>query len=79
MQAEEIEKRNILVFDSKALNGLRGVAAAHILLFHSLWYSNKSFNIYGQVFAFVTHRPENCDHSLLVDHLVSHELSLSDF
>lgn len=37
-------------FDSKPLNGLRGLAALHILVFHSLHYTTKEdISIYGQV------------------------------
>ena len=36
-------------FDSKALNGLRGLAAFHICLFHVLSYSTLEINIYAQV------------------------------
>ena len=36
-------------FETSALNGLRGIAALHILVFHSLFYSTLGFIIYGQV------------------------------
>ena len=37
-------------FDSKPLNGLRGLASFHVLVFHSLVYTTKEeFSIYGQV------------------------------
>ena len=37
-------------FDSKPLNGLRGLASFHVLVFHSLLYTTKEeFSIYGQV------------------------------
>ena len=39
----------IMAFDSKALNGLRGFAAFHIMLLHVLIQSNPGFNIFGAV------------------------------
>ena len=36
-------------FESSALNGLRGFAAIHILIYHSVIYSSWGFQIYGQV------------------------------
>ena len=39
----------IIAFDSKALNGLRGFAAFHIMLLHVLLESNPGFNIFGAV------------------------------
>ena len=36
-------------FDSKALNGLRGLAALHILFFHAFWYSTHRTNLFAQV------------------------------
>ena len=36
-------------FESSALNGLRGFAAIHILIFHSVIYSSWGFQIYGAV------------------------------
>ena len=36
-------------FESSALNGLRGFAAVHILILHSVLYSSWGFEIYGQV------------------------------
>ena len=41
--------QEVLYFDSKPLNGLRGLAALHILIFHSLWYTEYKFHIYGNV------------------------------
>ena len=35
MQTDELK----IDFDSKALNGLRGFAAVHILVFHSFYFS----------------------------------------
>ena len=42
-----------LAFDSKALGGLRGLAAVHVLLHHAFWYSTNRQSIYGQA------RPNN--------------------
>ena len=39
----------IMAFDSKALNGLRGFAAFHIMLLHVLMESNPGINIFGAV------------------------------
>ena len=36
-------------FDTKALNGLRGFASFHILLFHVLFYSTLNINVYAAV------------------------------
>ena len=36
-------------FDSKPLNGLRGILSIHIVLFHSILFSQAKSNIYGQV------------------------------
>ena len=37
-------------FDSTALNGLRGIAALHILVYHALLKTTyERFNTYGQV------------------------------
>ena len=36
-------------FDSKPLNGLRGMLSIHIVLFHSILFSQAKSNIYGQV------------------------------
>ena len=38
-----------VVFDSKALNGLRGLAALHILFFHAFYCSTLNINILGAV------------------------------
>ena len=38
-----------ILFDSKPLNGLRGLVAVHILVFHSLLKSSWGFSIYAQV------------------------------
>ena len=38
-----------VVFDSKALNGLRGLAALHILVFHAFYCSTLNINILGAV------------------------------
>ena len=44
---ESTEK--LVNFDSKALGGLRGISALHIVLFHSLIYCDFGFVTYGQV------------------------------
>ena len=36
-------------FDSSALNGIRGISAIHIVLFHAFHYCTFDFNLYGQV------------------------------
>ena len=38
-----------VAFDSKALDGLRGLAAVHILLFHSFYCSTWNINLLGAV------------------------------
>ena len=38
-----------VVFDSTALNGLRGLAALHILFFHSFYCSTWNINLLGAV------------------------------
>ena len=38
-----------ILFDSQPLNGLRGLVAIHILVFHSLLKSSWGFSIYAQV------------------------------
>ena len=53
---ENMEKIKV-EFETSALNGLRGFAAFHILIFHSLFYSTLGFIIYGQVgFASLLHK-----------------------
>ena len=37
------------MFDSKALNGLRGLMAFHIVLYHGFEYSLPKFGIYAEV------------------------------
>ena len=44
-----IEQRQGVKFESTALNGLRGLAAFHVLVFHSIEFSDKNFTIYGTV------------------------------
>ena len=47
MASNGIEMSN---FDSKTLNGLRGLASLHVFLFHLLAYTTKQeFYIYGNV------------------------------
>ena len=47
---EYLENQKPLIgFDSKPLNGLRGFVATHLVIFHSLWYSEYNINIYGTV------------------------------
>ena len=47
---EDLENQKPLIsFDSKPLNGLRGFVATHLVIFHSLWYSEYNINIYGTV------------------------------
>ena len=43
------EAGETISFESSALNGLRGFAAIHILIYHSVIYSSWGFQIYGQV------------------------------
>ena len=51
MDSNGIEMPN---FDSKPLNGLRGLASLHVLMFHSLVYTTKQeFYIYGNVSFFI--------------------------
>ena len=42
-----------VVFDSKPLNGLRGLVAVHLVLYHSLYYCVYSVSIYGAVIVFI--------------------------
>jgi hypothetical protein len=37
------------MFETSALTGLRGLAAIHLVLFHSIGNCSYNFNIYGQV------------------------------
>ena len=47
MSSKDIEMPNV---DSKPLNGLRGFASFHVLVFHSLLYTTEQeISIYGQV------------------------------
>ena len=48
-EVENIPLNEAISFDSNALNGLRGFAAVHIMIFHSLLYSAWGFNTYGGV------------------------------
>ena len=38
-----------MAFESNALNGLRGMAAAHIVIFHAFWYSTHRTNLFANV------------------------------
>lgn len=40
---------NSEMFETTALTGLRGLAAIHLVLFHSIGNCSYNFNIYGQV------------------------------
>ena len=46
---ESVELKPNINFESKALNGLRGIAALHLTLFHGLHYSEYKFDTLGQV------------------------------
>ena len=37
------------MLDSTALNGLRGLASLHIVLYHGFWYSEANIGTYAQV------------------------------
>ena len=39
----------MIAFDSKALNGLRGFASVHVLVFHVFLFSSPGFSTFGQV------------------------------
>lgn len=54
-----VVQQEVLHFDSKPLNGLRGLAALHILIFHSLWYTEHRIHIYGNVRNCFYHRLPN--------------------
>ena len=54
-----VVQQEVLHFDSKPLNGLRGLAALHILIFHSLWYTEYRIHIYGNVRNCFYHRPSS--------------------
>ena len=49
LEVENIPIGETMSFESSALNGLRGFAAVHILIYHSVLYSSWGFQIYGQV------------------------------
>ena len=44
-----IEQSQGVKFESSPLNGLRGLAAFHVMVFHTIHYSNFSFSINGTV------------------------------
>ena len=48
-EVENIPNGGTISFESSALNGLRGFAAVHILIYHSILYSSWGFQIFGQV------------------------------
>ena len=48
-EVEKFPNGETINFESSALNGLRGFAAVHILIFHSVLHSSWGFQIYGQV------------------------------
>ena len=48
-EVEKFPNGETINFESRALNGLRGFAAVHILIFHSVLHSSWGFQIYGQV------------------------------
>ena len=48
-----IEQSQGVKFESTALNGLRGLAAFHVMVFHTIHYSNFSFSINGTVTSFI--------------------------
>ena len=54
-----VVQQEVLHFDSEPLNGLRGLAALHILIFHSLWYTEYRIHIYGNVRNCFYHRLPN--------------------
>ena len=41
--------QRLIAFDSKALNGLRGFAAFHIMILHVFSVSSPGFDTFGQV------------------------------
>ena len=48
-EVENTPLTEAISFDSSALHGLRGFAAVHLLIFHSLHYSVWGFETYGNV------------------------------
>ena len=46
---ENVSKNEAIVFDSSALHGLRGFAAIHILVFHSILFFSWGYITYGNV------------------------------
>ena len=48
-KSEEKPEEKVVLFDTKALNGLRGFAAFHISIFHATLFSQWNLNTFGQV------------------------------
>ena len=46
---ENVSKNEVIKFDSSALNGFRGFAAFHVLIFHSILFSKWGYLTYGNV------------------------------
>ena len=46
---ENVSKSEVIRCDSNALHGLRGFAALHILIFHSILFSKWGYITYGNV------------------------------
>ena len=46
---ENTPKNEAIKFESSALHGLRGFAAVHLLIYHSLLFSSWGFKTYGNV------------------------------
>ena len=46
---EMLAPKQLIAFDSKALNGLRGLAAFHVMTEHVFSVSSPGFHTFGQV------------------------------